>query len=1061
MEAENTSYLHNVMTQNKEDLFQERYDKLNDRQKEAVDTIYGPVMVIAGPGTGKTEVLAMRIANLLRSEAQVQPQEILCLTYTDEATNSMRRRLVQITGSAAHKVNIHTFHGFCNMVIQNNSEMFSKRELQPINDLDRAELMHEIIENLPQGHRLRRLSGDIYNDAGKLTRLFDMMKREHYTPDDISAAIDEYIAALPEKEGYTYKRAYKNFKKGDLKQDAIDEEAARMENTRAAAYLYDTYQQRMREQGLYDFNDMILWVLDAFEKNPVLLQSYQERYQFILVDEFQDTNGSQNDLLTYLTSYWDEPNIFVVGDDDQSIYEFQGARIRNIVDYYTRYREGIKVVVLPHNYRSSQAVIDKAMATIRNNKQRLISQLHELQLDKNIVAAHERFAGGNNTVKPVVRCYQNILQEEADTVLQIETLRQQGVPLNEVAVLYSQHKQADNIIALMERKGIPYNVKKPVNILDHPLAIQVLNVLRYLEAERRKTFDGEELLFELMHSPWLGIDANDIAVLALHMQQSRKETGPVKWRLLLSNPLLIESLNLPSAKAMHRLGRNLDDWERQQLALPLPLLVEKIVHESGMVAHLLRTTDHVWNLQVLNTLFDFIKDTHARRPRMRPMEFVQMTERMDKEGIALPLQRVVQSDNGVHFYTAHSSKGNEFECVFLIGCTKNFWEKKKGGGNDYKMPDTITATEEDADSTYKEEVARRLFYVALTRAKKYLIVSYAVNDNAGKGIESSAFIDEICTEEEREQAKVPVAIVAGHIEWALKPVDEVRIKIANAEWIERMLQQFIMSATQLAKFLRCPLTFYYETVLKVPMQRSDSLAFGNAIHHTLERMLLDMKQHKGEFPEKDKVLTTFRSELYRESACFTQVQFERRMEQGVTLISDYYDHFVPTMHKDVEIEYKVPRYLLDGVPVTGKIDKIELHGDSCTVIDFKTGDPDSRFATSNLSGPTEKDPLGGDYWRQMVFYKLLLERYEDRSWRVTLGRFDYIQKTSKGEYKQYVVPVYKTDEEIVLGQLKDAYTRIMNHEFDRGCGQEDCHWCNFAKRYELIRQPAEVEMDDE
>src|ERR1700759_4702335 len=143
-----------------EDVFLDRYNKLNERQREAVDTIYGPVMVIAGPGTGKTEVLAMRIANLLRSEAQVQPHEILCLTYTDEATNAMRRRLVQIIGAAAHKVNISTFHGFCNNVIQHNSEYFSMRALQPITDLERTEFLYEMLEDLPKGHIMRKLSGN-------------------------------------------------------------------------------------------------------------------------------------------------------------------------------------------------------------------------------------------------------------------------------------------------------------------------------------------------------------------------------------------------------------------------------------------------------------------------------------------------------------------------------------------------------------------------------------------------------------------------------------------------------------------------------------------------------------------------------------------------------------------------------------------------------------------------------------------------------------------------------------------------------------------------------------
>jgi DNA helicase-2/ATP-dependent DNA helicase PcrA len=1045
---------------NKEDLFLERYEKLNDRQQEAVNTIFGPVMVIAGPGTGKTEVLAMRIANLIRSEAQVQPQEVLCLTYTDEASNSMRKRLVQIMGQAAHKVNIYTFHGFCNMVIQNNSEYFSKRELQPIDDLEKAELMHGMMETLPQGHVLRRLSGDIYYDVGRLNSLFDLMKREHMTPELISAAVDEYIKELPEKKEFIYQRAYKEFKKGDPKQDKIDEEVKRMETTRAAAFLYNTYQQRMREAGRYDFNDMILWVLDAFEKNPVLLQSYQERYQFILVDEFQDTNGSQNEVLQYLTSYWEDPNVFVVGDDDQSIYEFQGARIRNIVDFYDRHREGIKVIVLPHNYRSSQAVIDKAMASINNNKQRLINQLNELKLDKNIVAANERFIEGKETVLPEVRSYNNTLQEDADTVMRIEQLQQKGVPLNEIAVLYSQHKQADNIIALLERKGIPYNVKKPVNILEQPMVMHLLNVLEYLDAEKKKKFDGEPFLFELMHAPYFGIDANDIAKLALYMQQNRKELGSPRWRMILSNTLLIETLELRTAKAMSRLGKCLDEWERQQLALPLPLLIEKIVHESGMVAYLLTTTDHVWNLQVLYTFFEHVKDTYARNAKIKPMEYVRITERMAKEKISLKLQRVIQNENGVYFYTAHSAKGNEFEHVFLVGCTKNFWEKKSGSNSEYKLPETLTATEQDADSTYKEEVARRLFYVALTRAKKHLYLSYATNDKDGKGLENTLFIDEICTPEEKEKAIVPPALLEDHIKWALQPVPEVRIKIANAEWIERMLQQFTMSATQLTKFLHCPLTFYYETILKVPSQKSDALAFGSAVHYALERMYLDMKAANGEFPPKEQVIAAFRSEMYRESASFTAVQMERRLEQGQTELSEYYDHYISTLHKNVEIEFKVPRYYLDGVPVTGKIDKIELHGDSCVVVDYKTGDPD-KSATKNLASPNEKEPLGGDYWRQMVFYKLLVENYEERHWNVTLGKFEYIQKNKSGEHKAFVVPVYAQDEQLVRGQLKDAYSRIMNHEFDRGCGEEKCHWCNFAKRYELVRPADEVELDDE
>ena len=1044
-----------------EDLFKERYDKLNERQKEAVDTIYGAVMVIAGPGTGKTEVLSMRIANLMRSDAQVQPQEILCLTYTDEATNSMRRRLVQITGPAAHKVNIYTFHAFCNNVIQNNSEYFSQRPLQHITDLERTDLIYKLLETLPQGHLLRRFSGNIYLDAGKLNKLFDTMKREYLSPQFISDAIDEYIKDLPNRDGYTYKKKYKEFKAGDLKQDKVDDEVRKMEFTRAAALLFDKYEEMMKAEGLYDYNDMIIWVLRAFKENPALLVSYQERYQFVLVDEFQDTNGSQSELINYLSSYWESPNIFVVGDDDQGVYEFQGARIRNIAEFYYRHRDDIKVIVLPHNYRSSQPILDKAMATINFNQVRLVTQLQELALDKNIISASERFADKKEEVQPVIKAYKNTIQEEADIVLQIEALQKKGVALSDVAIIYAQHKQAENIIDLMEKKGIPYNAKKPVNVLTEPLIEQVLNILRYLDQERKRTFDGEAALFELLHAPYFGIYAADIAQLALYLQHHRKEKGPTRWRTLLNNALLLESLELRSAKALVRIGNCLDNWEQQQLSLPLPLLLEKIFHESGLIAHIIRTPDHVWTLQVLYTFFDFVKETYNRNPRLKPAVLLEMIERMNLEKLSVPMQRVIQNEDGVYCYTAHSSKGNEFEYVFLIGCTKNFWEDKKGGGNEFRMPDTITSTDDDAQNSNKTEVARRLFYVALTRAKKYLTVSYANNDNNGKALSNSVFVDEISLPEERQSIEVESAELTAAMALAMTQLDEVRIKMANGKWIDRELTQYTMSASSLTKFVTCPLAFYYENILKVPFQKNDALAFGSAVHTALERMFLEMKLRKGVFPDKEWVINVFRSALFSEQSCFTPVQYDRRSEQGETLLSEYYDHYINTFSKDVEIEFKVPRYMLDGVPVTGKIDRIELSGDSCKVIDYKTGDPD-KSATPMTAPPNEKEPLGGDYWRQMVFYKLLLEHYEAKSWKVTLGMFDFVQKNKNGEYKQVVVPVYAQDEEIVRAQIKDSYTRIMNHEFDRGCGKETCHWCNFARRYELIRPEKDevVEIDD-
>ena len=1049
--------------------FLTRYERLNRSQKAAVDAVFGPVMVIAGPGTGKTEVLSMRIAQLLRSEAQVQPHEVLCLTYTDEATNAMRRRLVQIIGPAAHKVRITTFHGFCNEIIQANPDYFSKRTLQPITDLERAELLYSMLDELPSGHPLRRLSGNVYYDVPRLQRLFDFMKKEDWSVAQISAAIDTYIAGLSDDPAFRYKRAGKGFQKGDLMQAKHDEEVKRMEATRAAAALFDVYLERMKEEGRYDFNDMILWVLHAFKEAPALLQNYQERFQFMLVDEFQDTNGAQSELLYTLTQFWDEPNLFVVGDDDQSIYEFQGARLRNIIDFYNRYQPAVRVIVLTENYRSSQAILDRAAATISGNTQRLIYQLQHLSLNKDIVSAHPRFEGGRDCSSPVIKLYPNPLQEEADIVLQIEALKEGGKPLHEVAVLYAQHRQAEGIMALMERKGLPYCVKKPVNVLSQPLVEGVVNILRYLNAEREEAFSAEALLFEILHAPYYGVAPTDIAALSLYISNLPKERK-TKWRFVLNNPLLLETLSrdaqsgfgLQTPDALHRVGNCLDSWLQHLSSLPLPLLLEKIVYESGIVAYLLHGKNCVWDVQVLHSFFEFVQRSAERKPRLKLAELLDTIDRMNDEGISLPIEKVIQQDNGVRFFTAHGAKGAEFEHVFLIGCTANFWEAKRGAGSEFKLPATITATLDVAESSAKEEVARRLFYVALTRAKAMLHVSYSIQTNEGKDLSGSLFIDEISKPEERVKHVVPAESMIAHLAWAMEPVPDVRIELANRAYINRSLQSLTMSYTNLSKYLRCPLAFYYECILKVPTLKGEALSFGSAVHNALERYFKEMKAAGGVFGPKEDLIRFFEASFYYEGDALTKLEYERRLEQGRTVLSDYYERNRAGWTTNAEIEYKVTRYYLDGVPVTGKIDKLEFDGDTCIVIDYKTGDPD-RSVKEHIARPHEDKPEGGDYWRQMVFYKLLIENAPDLRWHVRLGRFDYVEPGRKsGEWKVVDVPVFELDETIVRAQLKDSYARIMNGDFDTGCGKPDCHWCNFARKHELVRMPegAFVEIDD-
>lgn len=1030
--------------------YTERYKLLNEQQRAAVDTTEGPVMVIAGPGTGKTEVLGMRIANLLRSDAQVAPHEILCLTYTEEAAHNMRKRLSAIVGMAAQKVNIHTFHGFCNNIIQSNSEYFGMRQMDLITDLERVELMQELLAKLPAQHPMHRIGMSTFYDLKPLNNFFGEMKKENWSTDDILSAIAAYLEDLPNREQYIYKKKTKTNNAGDLKQKEIDAETERMQRSEAAANLFNAYNNKMRELGRYDFADMILWVIDAFKRNSFLLQHYQERYQYILVDEFQDTNGAQNEILNMLTSYWGEDaNIFVVGDDDQSIYEFQGARIKNIVEFYEKYRANITVIVLTENYRSSQPVLDRAMLGINNNQQRLLNALQDVKINKDIVSSLPRFLS-EEVVEPGITEYFNVMHEEVAVVMQIEALAAKGVSLDNVAILYAQHKQADNIIALLERKNLPYTIRRSINVLDELIPMQVLKIFEYLAQENKKSFSAEPLLFELLHAPYFGIDPNDIALLSLYLAGKEAKDKNIKhWRQLFSQEMLLLEMPLRSLKQIMNTARLLDSWLQQLQVLRMPMLLEKIVYDSNIVRWVLQGDNATWHMQVLQTFFEFVAANSTPQTTVR--HFLDTIEKMQTEGIQLPLQKIVQQDKGVQLFTAHSAKGLEFEYVYLIGCTKDFWEKKSGGNSGIKFPDTLTRTVDAQDSDYKTEVARRVFYVALTRAKMHLNISYAQQKNDGKPLERSVFIDEIISDEKPVRRNVATDELLKELELRMQPVSEVYIKLVDRQLMQKQLENFGLSVSALNKYLRCPVQFYYENVLCTPVSENDSMAFGTAVHYALERAFLEMtKAPDKSFPPLEEMLSYFRYKMRDKELAFTQLQYERRLQKGIEILSEYYTDNVGTWSKDVQLE-KWFQASIGTVPIKGKIDKIELLPESqCRVVDYKTGKPDSPHTRENLAAPNDKNNmLGGDYWRQMVFYKLLVESQPANKLSVGEGVFEYLEKNKNNGYSHRII-ILPGDETTVRGQIEAVYKGIKNFEFEEGCGKEDCTWCNFAKNNKIV-----------
>ena len=1017
--------------------------QLNPAQRKAVEHIEGPVMVVAGPGTGKTHILSARIGQIL-TLTDVYAHNILCLTYTDAGVHAMRERLLAFIGPEAHKVHIFTFHSFCNKIIQDNLDLFGKRDAEPISDLERVELIREMIDELPNHHVLKKLKGNPYFYEKHLSRLFEHMKAENWTAAYAQQQIKKYLQTLPDKPEYIYQVNGKLFKKGDPKKHLIDRETERMELLSAGVALYNAFIQKMNARKRYDFGDMIQWILQAFERNAYLLRRYQEQYLYILVDEFQDTNGAQNRILQLLADFWEQPNIFVVGDDDQSIYEFQGARVQNIMDFGEQF-EAVEMVVLQNNYRSSQQILDSAGALIQQNKIRLVNTSDAIQ--KKLVASSSEVA--QSGITPQILTYPNRLHEVTDIALQIEALHRRGVPLTEVAVIYAQHRQAEPLIQLLQSKDIPYHTKKRVNILETPLIINVLSILAYVQTEYERPFGGEKLLFELLYINFFNLDLSDVAELGAYMAMKSREEAAPYWRDMLQDEEMLRQRQLRHPKKILQMMALLTRLIREYRNLPLTRLVELLINRSGLLHHVASHNDKVWLMQVLHTFLSFVETETLKTPTLQIRELLEVIERMNANRLPLSVHQTMFPTDGVQLVTAHSSKGLEFQYVFMLGCEADFWgENKHRSRNQFTLPETLTLTYSATEDA--QEAARRLFYVAMTRAKEYLHLSYSQKKNDGKDIKRVEFIDEVvnATNLAIQEKEVHQRDLYQSQLIRLQQDAPPAIPILNKDILDTLLEGFALSPSSLGRYLKCPLTFYFENVLRVPSVSSVAAAYGTAVHNALQRAFQKMRSHKAQaFPSTKDFMADFERELNRQRAYLSDRSFADRLAFGRKILPAYYENRVQEWFKaEVRVELELRHVEIDGVPIKGVVDKIEFWKNyELEVVDYKTG----KYDRPKVMPPTERNPLGGEYWRQVVFYKILLENYQNKGWIVTAGNIEYIEPF-KGAYKQArFSPISQEHVSIVKEQIKTTYQKIMNHEFSEGCQLPNCHWCNFVKHHHI------------
>jgi DNA helicase II / ATP-dependent DNA helicase PcrA len=1040
--------------------FEEEYNRLNDQQRKAVDKIFGPVMVIAGPGTGKTQILSVRIGKILL-ETDYLPSNILCLTYTDAGVLAMRKRLLNMIGPDAYSVQIHSFHSFCNMVIQQNMHLFHKKELQPINELEQVQCLMELIDGFDNDHPLKRYKTDAYFEAGYLKDLFSNMKREGWTAEYLTKKIDEYIEEIIPDTFYNKIKA----KKGIIELTAEGKkEQEKMIKLKAAVQAFPAYQQILKEKQRYDFDDMINWVINVFETNADALATYQEQYQFILVDEYQDTSGAQNKLVELLVSYWQEesPNLFVVGDDDQSIYRFQGANMENMRMLAGKYNDLLRVV-LTQNYRSVQSILDSAHSLIQNNTQRLTNEYKDLE--KILTASNPSYR--DLKITPVIRSVSNEFEENILIAEEIYQLIDEGVMPGRIAVIYKEHRAGDELQKFLQLQNIPYYTKKSINLLKEPFVKNILCYLNYVIAEREIPFSGEPVLFEILHHNFHQVPALKIAAISNEVylnHRNNKKSEPRTIReylgvLSANNQQKLFSANEITDKliAVHKI---LEKLITESDNMPLLKWFEMLFNEANIISFIMQQPDKARLMQLLNGFFDFVQDECKRNPDLQLKGLVKQIGLLEENGISIPLVQTNGNERGVNLLTCHGSKGLEYEYVFFVGCHSAIWESKKKYNQGYKLPSNIFTKETPEE---KEEELRRLFFVSATRAEKYLYISFPKFTNDGKELEASRFIAEMAQENLKQEPVIisdETKLKYSVLRYGL--IQQPELEKAERDFIEQLLVGFKMNVTALNNYLECPLKFYYNSLIRIPGAYSESAQFGTSMHDALSFYYNKMMESDRAYPPLQMLLSRFQWHIQNNRHVFTPESLKRFTDYGVKCLNAFHEKFFANRGDEFVRTEVSMEATLHSVPIKGFADKLQYWGNEVAITDFKTGSLEKanrRYEFVEAGFP--KKPEGGNYWRQAVFYKLLFDRQRDKSKELRGIEFLFIEPNDKEDFDLKKMPVTAEQEEIVEKQITETWDKIQAHDFYKGCGKPECYWCNFVKDHKLYVAMHEVEEEQQ
>lgn len=1006
--------------------FKDFYNQLNPAQKKAVNNIEGPVMVVAGPGTGKTQVLTLRIANILL-KTDIEPENILALAFSESAALNMRTRLVDIIGTPAFRVEISTFHSFCNDIIKSHPEDFPHLiSSNSITELEQIEIVENIILN--SDLKLLKPFGDPLYYVRSSLKAIDELKKEGVTVDKFKEAVEKQKIDFEKIEDlYHEKGSYQGEMKG--KYQELERDIAKNEEL---LIIYKKYQKALIEQKVYDFNDMLLEALQILEENRGLLLSLQEKYHYVLIDEHQDTNTAQNKIIELLCSFHENPNLFVVGDEKQAIFRFQGASLENFLYFKTLYPEAI-LINLVDNYRSNQTLLDGAGSLISQNSMANVL----LPEGSNLVAK----AGLENELIKVA-ALSDYHGEYYFVAEDIQKRIDLGVSLSDIAVIARNNKDLLVLAEILEQKGINFVLDSDQNIFLDP---QIKKLILFFKAIHN--FGDDAAIFTALHIDCIDCTPLDVFKIMRYCQKNKTPVIEV-----ISDQRLLRQLNLENPRRFIEFFERLKSWEKLSFNEGFESLFVAVLNDSGLLNWVLKQPNSIDILDKITGLFEDIKLQVLKRVDYSLSDFIRYLELLQKHEIVLKKSVRTFQKEAIRLLTAHKSKGLEFDFVYIINSFDGHFGNPKKRGGMFKIPWEdlgvklklgIDLDENERNSSTNED-ERRLFYVALTRARKVAMISYSTRGLDSKEQVPSQFISEISEncKEDLDCAGFELSFL-NHKEIILAPKTKTSlIQLQNKEFLNQIFLDRGLSVTALSNYLQCPWKYFYRNLLLLPDVKNKTLIFGSAIHKALSIYLKSLSYGEKKL---DRLLGAYKDYLLKEP--LTEKDLAELLDKGQRVLSGYFENTACKWESNLTSEMYIKGIKLsDQLYLNGMIDMIEpirlRSGQASGVVrvyDFKTGRVKSK---NQISDDSEGHY---NYQQQLTFYKILIDNYQFRKWKVVEGVIDFVEPDTKGKYHREVFKITSEDVEKLKNLTQKVGEEIWNLDFwDRRCGNSKCEYCVLA-----------------